>query len=50
MIPDFHEKLESDYYPDNTLIVMENQYYNSGENGFSIDEEGNTEPLTYDDK
>jgi hypothetical protein len=49
-IPDFSEKLESDFYPDNTLLVMENLYYNPSEFGFTIDEENKTYPLTLDEK
>lgn len=49
LIPDFEEKMENDVYPDNTLIVLENIYQCPSENGFTIDEENQMVPLTYDD-
>ena len=39
MIPEFTEKIETDFYPDNTLICLENQYFNSSETSYLITEE-----------
>jgi hypothetical protein len=49
VIPEFNEKLESDFYQDNTLICLENQYFNPCETSYLITEE-DQKSLTLDDK
>jgi hypothetical protein len=44
------EKLENDFYPDTSILVLENLYYNTCEFGFTIDDENKTCPLTLDEK
>lgn len=51
IIPDFIEKVEElGEYPENSIVILENLYFQPEEIGFNKNEEGDMFKLTFDEK
>lgn len=49
-MPDFVEKIEAEEFPENSVLILENVYFQPEEIGFSKTIEGNMLKLTFDEK
>ena len=50
IIDEFADKMENDFYPENSLLVLENIFFSREETGRMIDEQRNIDTLSYTDK
>jgi len=50
LISDFHENLENDYYQDNSVILMENIFFQANEVGYSYSEDQHLEKVRAEDR
>eukprot|EP00828_Plagiopyla_frontata_P044136 TRINITY_DN7116_c0_g1_i3.p1 TRINITY_DN7116_c0_g1~~TRINITY_DN7116_c0_g1_i3.p1 ORF type:complete len:675 (-),score=134.95 TRINITY_DN7116_c0_g1_i3:47-2071(-) len=50
IIEEFADKMENDFYPENSLLVLENVFFQKEETGRMIDEDRNIETLSYTEK
>lgn len=50
LIEEFADKMENDFYPENSLLVLENLFFYKEETGRVVDEQRNVQTLYYQDK
>jgi hypothetical protein len=50
LIEDFAEKFDTDFYPENSILVLENIFFIPEETGFIKEEDGKIIKLDYEEK